>query len=136
MSAAKKRILIVDDDEDIADVLSVRIRSSGPYEVATAADGALGLAKAADFLPDLVLLDIMMPEMDGWEFCRRLKSDPELSETAVVVMTAYAAPDLEQRLRASGASGLLRKPFTLAQIAEILSALEQQLPRAAAPSNP
>ena len=122
----KKRILIVDDEEDLTGMLSLHVKSLGGYEVATAGNGREGLEKAGSFLPDLVLLDIMMPEMDGWEFCRRLKADPALWDTAVIVMTAQQVPGLEEKGRAAGASGLIRKPFTLAQITTLLASLESE----------
>ena len=81
------KILIVDDESDILDFLSYNLRREG-FEVATAADGKKGLEMAQIFRPHLIILDMMMPEMDGLEMCRQLRQNPEFNNTIVAFLTA------------------------------------------------
>jgi CheY-like chemotaxis protein len=99
-------ILIVDDDGDIREALSELLRAEG-YEAALASDGreALQLLSRAETCPAAILLDLMMPVMDGWEFLARKESDPRLSSIPVIVISACG------RRARSGASLHLEKPF-------------------------
>jgi CheY-like chemotaxis protein len=91
-------VLIVEDDEDVRDFLDVLLRASG-YETMTAANGAIGLEMMHHRKPCMVLLDIMMPVMDGWTFRTRQIADPELREIPVVCVTALFEPhDVAERL--------------------------------------
>ena len=104
------RILVVDDTPDNVEILRMRLGSLG-YEVVTAEDGEQGLAKVAETLPDLVLLDIMMPKIDGLEVVRRLKADPTLPFIPVILVTAKATPkDVVAGLDAGG-DDYLTKPI-------------------------
>jgi DNA-binding response OmpR family regulator len=103
------RILVVDDVPDNLDILQMRLESQG-YEVATAGDGVEALKKTRELLPDLVLLDIMMPKMDGIEAVKRLKADTSLPFTPVILVTARAdAKDVIAGLE-SGGDDYLTKP--------------------------
>ena len=104
------KILIVDDEEKNRKVLGVMLAHHG-YDFDTAASGAEALVKVAAYAPDLIFLDIMMPEMDGYAVCRELKKDAATSEIPVVMVTALA--DRESRLKGldAGASDFLIKPF-------------------------
>lgn len=97
---------MVDDETDIRQAVSEVLAEEG-YEVAAARDGAEALAKARAFHPSLVLLDLMMPVMSGWEFRAAQKCDPELSEIPVVVLSAIS------REEGVDAQGFLAKPFDL-----------------------
>jgi len=106
---APPRILVVDDNATNVDILRTRLTAHG-YEVLTASDGEEALAATREHLPDLVLLDVMMPRLDGIEACRRLKADPSLPFTPVVMVTAKAeAKDVVAGLEA-GADEYLTKP--------------------------
>ena len=106
---APPRILVVDDNPTNVDILRTRLAAHG-YEVLTASDGEEALAATRKHLPDLVLLDVMMPRLDGIEACRRLKADPALPFTPVVMVTAKAeAKDVVAGLEA-GADEYLTKP--------------------------
>ena len=83
------RILIVDDNPTNVKVLQTRLVAEG-YEVVTAADGEEGLAAAKQQIPDLILLDVMMPKLDGFEVCRRLRADSEFPFTPIILVTAMA----------------------------------------------
>src|SRR5215470_13880139 len=102
-------ILVVDDVPDNVDILQLRLESQG-YEVVTAADGVEAIEKTRELLPDLVLLDIMMPKMDGIDALKRLKADPALPFIPVILVTAKAdASDVIAGLE-SGGDDYLTKP--------------------------
>lgn len=109
------RILIVDDNETNRDILVTRLQAHG-YELAQAADGEEALAAAKSLLPDLILLDVMMPKMDGIEVCRRLKGDPAMPFTPIILVTAKSdTKDIVAGLNA-GADEYLTKPIDQAAL--------------------
>ncbi len=117
------RILVVDDNEANLDIAKTRLESQG-YEVMTAIDGEDALAKARESQPDLLLLDIMMPKLDGIEVTRRLKADASLPFIPIILVTAKAdAKDVVAGLDAGG-DDYLTKPFSprqlLAKVREFL----------------
>ena len=122
------RVLVVEDDIDIADVLRRSLRNEG-YEVRTSADGAEALDVAAGFTPDLVVLDLGLPGMDGVEVCRRLRSD---GDVPILMLTARA--ETEDRVTGldSGADDYLVKPFERKELlgARIRALLRRRPPRA------
>ncbi|MBW3622330.1 MAG: response regulator [Armatimonadetes bacterium] len=104
-------ILVIEDDPDIQQLIHLSLEFTGGYQVLLASDGPEGLVKAAEGKPDLILLDAMMPGMDGFEVCRSLKSNPETETIPVVFLTAKAqASEIQEGLRL-GAAGYLTKPF-------------------------
>ena len=117
------RILIVDDNEMNRDILVTRLSTQG-YELFQAADGEEALAAAAQHLPDLILLDVMMPKLDGIEVCRRLKADPNMPFMPIILVTAKAAStDVVAGLEA-GADEYLTKPIDqMALVARVKSVL-------------
>jgi two-component system alkaline phosphatase synthesis response regulator PhoP len=96
---AKARILCVDDDRLLVTIISGLLKKEG-YEVATALDGSEGLKKAREMKPDLIILDIMMPGLDGYEVCKRLKQDPDTAKIGVLVCTAKGG--VEEQIREAG----------------------------------
>jgi two-component system, OmpR family, response regulator MprA len=123
------RVLIVEDDVDIADVLRRSLRNEG-YEVKTSADGSEALDVAAGFVPDLVVLDLGLPGMDGVEVCRRLRSD---GDVPILMLTARA--ETEDRVAGldSGADDYLVKPFERQELlARIRALLRRRPPRGSA----
>jgi len=107
---APLRVLLIDDDADLRKLIKVTLEFTAGWSVTTAADGAAGLEEARRQRPDAIVLDVMMPVMDGYEVCRHLKQDPALAPIPVVLLTARKEQD-EERLRASGAAGVVLKPF-------------------------
>mgnify|MGYP001561415979 CR=1 FL=1 len=105
-----KRILIVDDTKDILQVVARRLQSCG-YEALTAETGEDGLRVAQEQLPDLVLLDIMMPKMKGREVCARLKADPKTKHIPVIFLTALGLADHIKAGMDLGADDYIVKPF-------------------------
>jgi CheY-like chemotaxis protein len=113
-----KRLLIVDDEQAIVEALQDILSAEG-YDVVTAFNGAEGLQCMADAKPDLVLLDLMMPVMDGREMLRRMREDPALNGVPVVVMSAGRISDEERKSSAR----FLAKPFELDALLDTISEL-------------
>lgn len=120
MSAERRRVLIVDDEEDLVDMLALRLESTGLFEVERAHDGVAGLERAHRSRPDVVLLDNIMPGIDGWEVCRRLRADPESRNAAVVIMTAGAPTESQRKAREVAADALILKPYDQAEVIQTL----------------
>lgn len=122
-------ILLIEDDPDIQKMVRLSLKFQGGHEVSVASDGREGLEKALVEHPDLILLDVMMPEMDGYETCRRLKAEPATQDIPVVFLSARAQQSEIEKGRELGAAGYLVKPFdpmTLSdQLTEILHAARQ-----------
>jgi len=103
-------ILVVDDDPDVARFIEVNLRSAG-YEVNVASDGEEALAMAAELRPDLILLDVMMPKLDGFEVAQRLRRDPRTSSCSIIMLTAKALSADKVLGLSSGADDYIIKPF-------------------------
>jgi diguanylate cyclase (GGDEF)-like protein len=103
-------ILVVDDDPDIARFVEVNLRSAG-YDVAVAGDGEEALEKAHELRPDLVLLDVMMPRIDGFEVAQRLRKNPQTANTSIIMLTAKALSADKVTGLQSGADDYIIKPF-------------------------
>jgi len=107
------RILVIDDYEPLLAMLQATLEAVG-HEVVTAADGVTGLGLVPRFKPDLMLVDVDMPERDGVSVCAEVKSDEATAGIAVLLMTGRPSAELMQRSRAAGATGVLAKPFVRA----------------------
>ncbi len=105
-----KRILFVDDDALLRRLVRDMLARTG-FEVSLASSGLEGLDSARRQPPDLFLLDVMMPGMDGFEVCRRIRRDPRLHAIPVVILSAMHGPDLNEQAVAVGADACLAKPF-------------------------
>ncbi|MFA5087846.1 MAG: response regulator [Candidatus Omnitrophota bacterium] len=110
-----KKILVVDDEADILRLIEVRLKSKG-YEVVTAANGQEGLNKAQQEKPELIITDILMPEMDGFLFYKQLKKDPDLAKIPVLVLTARGK--MEDTFRVMGVDDFIVKPFVAEELLE------------------
>ncbi|OFV95691.1 MAG: two-component system response regulator [Acidobacteria bacterium RIFCSPLOWO2_02_FULL_61_28] len=125
------KILLAEDEEDIRKVAQISLQFRGGWEVVLATNGEECLAKAASDSPDLILLDCMMPKLDGYETCRRLKADPSLRHIPVIFLTAKAQEIEVKKGLSLGAVGYLIKPFNpMSLAAEIKQILEEQDERA------
>jgi DNA-binding response OmpR family regulator len=105
------KILIIDDDPDIRLIAGLSLARVGGMDVIEAAGGVEGVRKAQEEKPDVILLDMMMPTMDGSETLAALRSQPATAETPVIFLTAKAVDAEVERMRALGAAGVLIKPF-------------------------
>lgn len=120
---SKATILVVDDNTDNVEILRAFLESRG-FAVSEARDGRAALAKMEEVKPDLVLLDVMMPGMDGWEVCRVIKQHPQLGDTKVVMVTAKGGfEDKFEGLR-SGADDYVVKPV---DFKELMDKVERNL---------
>ena len=105
-----KKILIVEDQEDIREVIRITLELEN-FELHEAADGVEGLRLAGNLRPDLVLSDVMMPGMDGLQLCQRIKGDPGLKRTKVVLLSARGQPEDRRAGASAGADAYLAKPY-------------------------
>jgi DNA-binding response OmpR family regulator len=110
---------VVDDQPDIRLMCRVNLQLEG-YEVLEAGDGDAGLEKVRTEHPDLVLLDVMMPGLDGWQFMEAIKADPKTAEVPIVLLTARVQREDEIRGWLSGAADYLPKPFNPSTLTEVV----------------
>lgn len=120
--AEKKKILIIDDECDYADILKQRLSFEG-YDVAVAYDGAAGLKTAREDAPDLVLLDIMMPELDGFETARQFHAAFPFDAMKIIFVTALGREMNEVQKQIIGESPFIRKPFEVADLIAVIHKL-------------
>lgn len=107
------KILVVDDEKAVISVVRRFLeRAQTPFQIEIALDGYSAGHQMATFRPNVVFLDLRLPGLDGFEVCRRIKSDPETQNTHVIAMTGYYEGDVAQRVIELGAAMLLQKPFT------------------------
>lgn len=110
-------VLVVEDDEMVADVMRVNLEAEG-FTVVHAPNGAAGLAAVEQERPDLVILDVMMPEVDGWTVLTRLRDNPRTANLPVIMLSAKSMPADQVRGYNLGANGYLPKPFEAAELME------------------
>jgi two-component system cell cycle response regulator DivK len=110
-----KRILVVEDQEDNRRILRDLLTSAG-YQLLEANDGAQGIAVAEAHRPDLILMDVQMPILDGYEATRRIKANPELSAIPIIIVTSYALSGDEDKARAAGCDAYMAKPYSPRQL--------------------
>src|SRR3972149_402529 len=115
LTMEKKKILIADDNENIRDALTYLLEDEG-YALSMAKDGSDALKKVREFHPDILFLDIMMPEMNGYEVCRVIKNDPKLKNIYVIMLTAKGQVAEQERGKEVGADEYIVKPFSPMEI--------------------
>ncbi|HWW52393.1 MAG TPA: response regulator [Acidimicrobiales bacterium] len=108
-------VLVVDDAEDIRLLVVIRLKLAG-FEASEASNGADAIAQASAAAPDLILLDWVMPGLDGIEVCRRLKSNPATAGVPIILLTGRVLPDEERMAVEVGAEGLIAKPFDVDEL--------------------
>ena len=118
-----KRILVIEDQEDNRQIVRDLVTASG-YELIEATTGEEGVEAAARERPDLILMDIQLPGIDGYEVTRRIKADPKLSKIPIIAVTSYALSGDDKKAFAAGCDGYVTKPYSprllLAKIREYL----------------
>lgn len=120
---ARKRILVIEDEESLLSLQTIILGSRG-YEVIGAMDGTVAMEAIQRQLPDLVLLDIMLPGMDGFEICRRIKENPASRGVPVLMLSARKGAADREKGMAAGAAAYITKPFRSSQV---LAAVEHLL---------
>ena len=126
------RVLVVDDESDVTELLQYRLEQEG-YRVATLNDPLGFVVKVREFEPDLMLLDIMMPELSGIQLCRIVRADPSMKDIPVIFLSARG--EVEDRIKGleAGAEDYVSKPFN---ISELILRISKMLKRSGAPSQP
>ena len=115
MKKQTKKVMIVEDESDVAEIARIAIESDD-IQVATAFDGLSALDEIPRFRPDLVLLDVMMPTVDGFDLCQRIKDNPETQDILVVLFTAANEPFIVERIVGVGADDYVMKPIDGAKL--------------------
>jgi two-component system, cell cycle response regulator DivK len=114
-----KRILIVEDTEDNLQILRDLLTHSG-YAILEARDGATGVQAALQHVPDLVLMDIQLPVIDGYEATRRIKSNPATAAIPIIAVTSFALAGDEAKTRAAGCDGYVSKPYSPRSVLQLV----------------
>ncbi len=116
------RILVVDDEIHIRTLLKITLEMTG-YEVDVAADGQEALERVEAQIPDLLLLDIKMPRLNGWQVCEKLKSDDKTKNIPIIMVTAFGQKEARQRSMDLGANEFISKPFETPALLETIKIL-------------
>jgi CheY-like chemotaxis protein len=121
------RLLVVEDNEENRDALSRRLQRRG-FEVLIAVDGKVGLEMAKTEKPDLILMDMNMPELDGWEATRQIKADESIRHLPVIGLTAHAMPGDKERALEAGCADYHTKPVEFSKLLAQIEAILQKKP--------
>lgn len=111
LDSGKKRVLIVDDDPAIVEMLEDLLVRDGRFEVRSASNGFEAGALTQEIKPDIILLDYMLPDINGNVVCRRIREDPSLAETKIIIVSGAVSPTEVEQLKAAGADDFIQKPF-------------------------
>lgn len=120
-----KKVLIVDDEEFVRQLIQIKLKFCG-IETVEAGNGIEAIEKAASEKPDLILLDVMMPKMNGFEACQRLKANQATAHIPIVMLTARGDPSAKERGENAGALEYLTKPFSPQKLAERVQEILKQ----------
>jgi CheY-like chemotaxis protein len=123
-AATVRKLLYIEDNEDNLYMLTLWFDLLGGYQIVSAPDGASGIAMAAAELPDLILMDLNLPEIDGWEATRRLKGDPVTRDIPIIALSAHAMAGDREKALATGCDDFDTKPV---EFDRLLSKIEQTL---------
>ena len=126
-----RKLLYVEDNEDNLYMLQLRFAVLGGYEVLSARDGAAAITMATSERPDLILMDLNLPEIDGWEAARRLKADPATRDIPIIALSAHALIGEREKALAAGCDDFDTKPI---KFDRLLAKIEQALAREASES--
>jgi len=131
--AAAKKLLIVDDDQDLVDLMRDGFERDGRFEIRTANNGFDAGMQVKEFRPDLVVLDVMLPDINGREVCQRVRSDRTMDTVKILCISGMVEADKIADLRNSGANDFMQKPFTIDQLIDrVCDQLEIERPVAMA----
>lgn len=122
MEASRARVLVVDDEPDLIRILEFGLRAAG-YQVDIAADGQEGLKKARELRPDIILLDLMLPKLDGYKVCRLLKFDERYRQIPIIILSARTQEGDQTLAKEMGANRFITKPYEFSEILAHIEAL-------------
>jgi len=120
VDARSRRVLVVEDSDDLRESLVLLLEIEG-HQLSAAPDGASALALAREARPEVLLVDIGLPDIDGYELCRRLRDDPALSAARIVAVTGFTSAADTDRARAAGYDEVLPKPVSLEELQRALA---------------
>jgi two-component system phosphate regulon response regulator PhoB len=126
-SSSPRRVLVIEDEHDVARLLDFHLRRAG-FEVEVASNGADGLARAAARPPQLVVLDVRLPDIDGFEVCARLRAKPATESVGVLMLTAHGLPEDRVEAFERGADDYMTKPFVARELVLRAGALARRVP--------
>jgi len=117
------RILLIDDDADFRSFVTEALDVYSGYELREAEDGMQGALLVGTWKPDLIIVDLRMPNMNGVEFCRLVKNDDSMSDVKIIVASAYLSPEVRQEVESLGVNGILEKPVRLEALVAMVGRL-------------
>lgn len=123
LESGKWKLLLVDDDNDLVDLLCKFLQEDGRFEVRTASNGFDAGMMVKEYRPDIILLDVMLPDINGKEVCHRVRADTSLEEVRILCMSGLIEEDKIQELRLSGADDFVHKPFEFEELMDRMCAL-------------
>jgi DNA-binding response OmpR family regulator len=118
MDSGKRKLLIVDDDAEIVDLISDIFSRDGRFEVATASSGYDAGVMTHQFRPDVILLDYMLPDVNGNIVCQTIKQNPEFEDIRIIIVSGVVKQDEIDQLLKSGAEGFVKKPFSIDELVD------------------
>ena len=118
LESGKRKILIVDDDEDLVDLMQDAFARDGRFDIKTANNGFGAGMLVKEFRPDLVVLDVMLPDINGKEVCQRVRNDPTMKTVKIICISGMVEQDKIADLRAAGADDFMNKPFAVDTLVE------------------
>ncbi len=118
LESGKRKILLVDDDEDLIELLRDVFIADGRFDVRTANNGFDAGMQVKEFRPDVVVLDVMLPDINGKEVCQRVRSDSALDDVRIICISGMVESDKVADLKAAGANDFMQKPFTVEKLTE------------------
>ena len=123
---AQFKVLIVDDDPTVAKTIESMLRKVGEYEIVVASNGFDAGIQMLQFQPELVILELLMPQIDGFYVCKKIKSDPKLSNTRVIAITGSPTDEMMSEAFQAGADEFLPKPFKTEELVQALQGIRVQ----------
>ena len=125
LDSGKKKVLVVDDDAEIVELISDILTRDGRFDIRTASSGYEAGMATQQFRPDLILLDYMLPDVNGNVVCQTIRSNPEFENTRIIIVSGVIKQEEIDQLLRSGAENFIRKPFTIAELTEKVDAALQ-----------
>ncbi|WP_202617321.1 response regulator [Roseimaritima sediminicola] len=113
LESGKKKVLVVDDDQDLVDLICDGFKRDGNFEIRTANNGFDAGMQVREFRPDLVVLDVMLPDINGKEVCQRVRSDSALDMVKILCISGMVEQDKVEELKVAGANDFMQKPFAI-----------------------
>ena len=132
LESGKRKVLVVDDDPDIVDLITRSLEEDGRFEIRTANNGFDAGMMVKEYRPDMIVLDVMLPDINGKEVCHRVRADPALEDVRILCISGMIEEDRIQELRLSGADDFMHKPFEIDYLLERMCQLLELEPAATA----